>query len=304
MSQKHALYHTGFSGAKLVANGEVSEQNKQRLLSAVGIILNSHKGKIYTGCDLNISQKDMDYLYTMTPYILSSLGSNVNTSTATAFGVYGSIMAAMQYEGAPTPQTILLHGCGKVGTEIAKKLIADGHQVLCFDVNPDAANIHGAHNISGNADWYKVPLDYLVLCSKSGLIDANYARQLACRWIVSSANAPFTSDAVHAVLADKCTQWIPDVVSNAGAVICDSIEFYSPQSYKTLQAEQLYQFVFQAKFNKTQALLQEARRLQLLPYQVLDLFFAMDKCTSFATAQVINQTQWKREDHAHIQQIT
>lgn len=276
MTQKHKIYDTGFSGVKLVANGEINSTNKLKVLNTVAEILNKFKGKIYTGCDLNINNKDMEYLFSITPYVLNGIGSSVNTSTATAYGVYGSLIAVMRHENKTnTSCRFLIHGTGKIGSVIADQLIKQGHTVYTFDANKESANIDGAINISGKSDWYQVSCDYMVLCSKSGVIDTQNAEELNCNWIISSANAPFANEKVNIILKEKKINWIPDVISNAGAVICDSLEFINQKKYQLSDPKKVYQFVYNAKLYKTKKILALSHAYRITPNEALQLFFSI-----------------------------
>jgi glutamate dehydrogenase/leucine dehydrogenase len=278
MTQKHSIYNTGFSGVKLVANGKVTENNKKQLLKKVGEVLNQFKGSIYTGCDLNMNNDDMLYLREITPYILNAIDApQINTSTATAFGVYGALKAVMDKVNKNEKAKYLVHGIGKIGLVIAKELIKSGQNVLTYDINKNNAEIAGATNISDKNDWHEIQCDYLILCSASGLITEENVYKLNCKWIVSSSNSPFAGNKVVELLKRKGISWIPDVVSNAGAVICDSIEFNEPERYKNIDAELMYQCVQKHIYNKTIQLLDLAKQYRLTPMEALDIFLTMVK---------------------------
>lgn len=85
MTHKHSLYNTGFSGGKIVAKVKDNQVSKEKLLSFVGSMLNELNGLMYTGCDLNTTLEDMEYLRKNCPYILASLDSQVDPSIATAY---------------------------------------------------------------------------------------------------------------------------------------------------------------------------------------------------------------------------
>lgn len=278
MTQKHQIYNTGFSGVKLVANGEINSKNKKLLLEHVAQILNGYAGKIYTGCDLNVSDADMDYLYTMTPYVLNGIGSQINTSIATAYGVLGAITAAIEKNKKNTEKKhFLVHGVGKIGSIIAKKLIEDGHYVYTYDVYAHNAEIEGADNISNNKEWFKIPCDYLILCSKSGIITDANVDDLNCHWIISSANSPFSGEGVVEKLGDKKIQWVPDVISNAGAVICDSFEMKQTKQYLTLPSHSMYDCIYRKILTKTRKLLHLSEQYNLSPNNALKIFLSINK---------------------------
>lgn len=59
MSAKHAMYDTGFTGAKLVFDSDVPIQNlcKDTLMNEVATSLGAMNGAVYTGCDMNTTHK-------------------------------------------------------------------------------------------------------------------------------------------------------------------------------------------------------------------------------------------------------
>lgn len=59
MSAKHAMYGTGFTGAKLVFDSDVPIQNlnKDTLMTEVATSLGAMNGAVYTGCDMNTTHK-------------------------------------------------------------------------------------------------------------------------------------------------------------------------------------------------------------------------------------------------------
>ena len=70
MEIKHAVFNTGFSGAKVVADASKLENGvssidqplKHILMEETSEILKSLKGTMFTGCDMNTTLDDMNYL--------------------------------------------------------------------------------------------------------------------------------------------------------------------------------------------------------------------------------------------------
>ena len=109
MTSKHAAYGTGFSGAKLVVNcagertapaarpaprradgptflrppiADPERLDKERLMDVVAQGLNDLQGSVFTGCDLNTDEDDMEYLSDRCPYVLAGLNSPTDTNVA------------------------------------------------------------------------------------------------------------------------------------------------------------------------------------------------------------------------------
>lgn len=59
MSAKHAMYDTGFTGAKLVFDSDVPIKSlcKDTLMNEVATSLGAMNGAVYTGCDMNTTHK-------------------------------------------------------------------------------------------------------------------------------------------------------------------------------------------------------------------------------------------------------
>ena len=248
MHQKHAIYNTGFCGAKIVANGKVNKQNKRLILETLGDFLNNLSGKIYTGCDLNTNLDDMNFLSEKTPYILSGLGTTVDTSSATAYGVFGSIQGAMGVN--LEKYSFLVHGTGKTGSVVSTLLVEAGACVYTYDLLGDKSKIPGCIPVESDK-WSSLPVDCMVLCSASKIISEDIAQNLSCEYIISGANNPFENTTVESILSLKDIKWIPDPISNAGAVISDSIEYYNSDKFHKAKPQDIYEFVRKVVYQKT-----------------------------------------------------
>jgi leucine dehydrogenase len=122
---------TGFSGAKLVVKSDhedLSVIQRKGLMEDVAKALDLLDGSMYTGCDLNTCDIDMDYLTEATgeKYVLAGRNSRVDTNIATASSVIGSILGtvkAMEGSREISNLTFTVQGCGKVGSTVAKELV-------------------------------------------------------------------------------------------------------------------------------------------------------------------------------------
>ena len=124
MTRKHDMFRTGFSGAKVVVNSDhdnLDKVERKELMQNLASALKTFEGGMYTGCDLNTCDTDMDYLVEATDekYVLAGRNSKVDTNVATASSVIGSILGtveAMQGSQDLSDLTFTVQGCGKVGS--------------------------------------------------------------------------------------------------------------------------------------------------------------------------------------------
>jgi leucine dehydrogenase len=181
----------------------------------------------------------MERLAELTPYVLNAVGSSVEPETATAHGVLGAIAAWAG--GSPEGLRVLVHGAGKVGGALARELVAAGATVLTCDRDAAAADIPGCRPV---LDWAAHPVDVLAPCSVSDLIGPPAAERLRCGAVIGSANAVLAEEReTAAVLARRGITFLPTALTNAGAVIVDSVEHYSPAAFRAATPQELYAFV-------------------------------------------------------------
>ncbi|MEM6787263.1 MAG: glutamate dehydrogenase [Myxococcota bacterium] len=244
MCLKHRLHATGFVGAKLVANVSAPVATmKDRIIDVVAGLLEQLNGEVYTGCDMNFDAADAARLAHASPYVLAAVDSPIDASAATGHGVYGSFAGAVAAEaeqGAPNPQSVLVHGVGAVGRTVVERALADGLEVFTVDRVPRRAALDGCTPLDRDA-WWKKDVDAWVLCSGSGVIEPRMVDDLPCRLVVSGANGPFAEGA-ETIAAARATV-VPDVMSNAGAVMVDSIERYNPWSWARAAPTDVYRMV-------------------------------------------------------------
>lgn len=253
MSQKHGVYNTGFSGAKIVVATGSQQFDKEQLIAFVGGVLQDLKGLVYTGCDLNTTLQDMMYLQEFCPYILAALGTEINPGDATAYGVIGSIQSVIHNEFRD--KKFLVHGVGKVGRIVATTLAVLGGTVMTYDIVPEQANLPGCINVSEKSNWWEINCDVLVPCSVGGLITPEIANLLTCKYIIGSANVPLESPTVLETLNTNEIIFVPEAISSAGAVICDSVEFYNSHIFSQIEPNALYTFVQGVVHDKTEQFL-------------------------------------------------
>lgn len=262
MSLKHGLYNTGFSGGKIVVNSPHLPAQQPEVMAAIGELLNRYNGTMFTGCDINTSNQDMDYLRRFTPWILNAMDSpQIDTSIATGYGVWSSIHKVIMLRLSDVAHPLVaIHGMGKVGSEVARQCLQQGCEVVGYDINPRAVFPEGVRRVN-EAQLFELRSHILCIASLSGILTQDNVTQLACGWVVSSANSPFNSQLAEDVLIARGIHYLPDYVSNAGAVICDSIEMAFTERYNQMSQDQVNAYVYSVIGAKTEELLRRATLL-------------------------------------------
>lgn len=271
MSFKHAVYSTGFSGAKLVVHcpGQIPDE-RVPLLQEIAKVLLELQGKVLTGCDMNTDFSDMVKLHKMTKtnnpvhsLVLSGLNSKCDPNVATAFGVVASVQELAKFlKKGNSVLTVLVLGTGKVGSHVGRLLQQlSEFNVIVSDVVPGLAseNIPGALDISGK-DWTSSKFDIFCPCAGSHLIDESIAQKILCRGICGSSNAPITNDETLALLRKRNIIVVPESISSAGAIIEDSVEYYDPFNFKRSSKAHIYGFISSQVAYRTRNFLNRATK--------------------------------------------
>ena len=172
------------------------------------------------------------------------LGGSLGRNSATGDGVAISVREALRSRGInPEGATVAIQGFGKVGYWGALALEKLGMKVVAVsDVNggitgfKDVQSVF-AHNqeydtVAGmkgtepltNLELLHLPVDVLVPAALSDAITEASAPGIKAKIIVEGANAPTTPQG-DAILNDKGTLVVPDILANSGGVIVSYFEW-------------------------------------------------------------------------------
>jgi len=264
MEVKHRVYNTGFAGAKVVVNAKSDAviQDKEKLMELTATFLNDLNGSMYTGCDINSTTMDMDNMAKQCPYVLAGIGNReLNPNEATAHGVLGALqsVADAKYGGLKNTRFVV-HGCGNVGSVVARELVAAGAKVSVCDNSPGrSSTITGATDISeavmalGSNDWSAaLPVhDIFVPCSMSQIITTAVSTNLPATAIVGATNQPFATAEAEAAFASRGHLFVPECITSAGAILADSVEHFAQAEFAAADPSLICDFCNDAVSEKT-----------------------------------------------------
>lgn len=264
MALKHRTYSTGFTGGKIIiALHDQSSIDYSHLMTVLAHSLRELGTPFYTGCDLNISCKEMRHLASLTtlhydlPFgcVLAGFGSKCDPNVSTGIGVAASVRRCAE-SMRPNGEclTILVLGVGKVGSVVSSYLSREVYfNVLVYDVLPGLAKTAApyATDIS-EQDWTTVPHDIFVPCAGSHVVSEDTAKRIKCKVVCGASNLPFASEKALEIISKRKIVFVPEAISSAGAVLQDSIERYSPQNFQKLHPFHIYSFVSHLIYKKTE----------------------------------------------------
>jgi glutamate dehydrogenase (NAD(P)+) len=103
---------------------------------------------------------------------------------------------------------------GGIDANVLQDFISEGGRITDFDggdaIDPD--------------DLIAVPCDVFIPAALGGMIHEGNAHRMECRVMIEGANSP-TTPAADEILGEKGVYTIPDVMANAGGVVCSYFEW-------------------------------------------------------------------------------
>jgi glutamate dehydrogenase (NAD(P)+) len=147
----------------------------------------------------------------------------------------------------PADTTFVVQGYGNVGSWAARIMqqlgckmvgVSDANGAIRGDGGIDANELYKHISEGGDITEYsgdsvdkidpddllEVPCDVFIPAALGGMIHEGNADRIQARMIVEGANSP-TTPAADEILEDKGVYIIPDVMANAGGVVCSYFEW-------------------------------------------------------------------------------
>ena len=225
MSYKAAMAGLAQGGGKMVVRWDDPHGTRsEAFLRAVGRAVDRLGGRYYAAEDVGASQRDMDGIAQVTPYVTGAdpaRGGSGDPSPMTAFGVVCGMRAACDAafgSAALRGRKIVVQGAGHVGAALARLLTDDGAVALVSDIDRERAERVGVRVLAPEA-VFDEECDVLAPCALGGVLTVERAQRLLPRVVCGAANNQLADDAAGDALAQRGVIDAPDFVVNAGGII-------------------------------------------------------------------------------------
>jgi glutamate dehydrogenase (NAD(P)+) len=251
MTLKNALASLPHGGAKAVVVGDphMPAQQKERLIRALACALADARGYIF-GPDMGTDERCM-------AVVRAEIGRAVGLPSeiggipldelgATGFGLAHAAEVASAFCDTPLEGArVAIQGYGSVGRHAARLLAERGAVIVAASdsrgaiVDPQGLDLDALDGLKaagksvtdlgkGNRleldDLIGVDCDVWVPAARPDAIRADNVSRLQARLVVCGANVPVTAEAERK-LHGRGVLCVPDVVANAGGVICAAMEW-------------------------------------------------------------------------------
>jgi leucine dehydrogenase len=228
MTYKAAAAGLDLGGAKAAIIGDPERDKSEELLRAYGRFVESLGGRYITAEDVGTRTRDMDIIRRETRWVTGvspALGGYGEISPATAYALLHGLRAiTLELWGSPelTGRRFAVQGVGKVGYQIARRLVEEGGEVIVADVDPQrvAAAVHdlGVRAVAADS-IHRQPCDVFVPCALGGILNDETIPQLQCSAVGGAANNQLLMPHHAKLLHQVNVLYAPDFVINAGGLI-------------------------------------------------------------------------------------
>lgn len=238
MTYKYAAAGVNLGGGKVVIIGDpsISGNEREALFRSLGRLIDSLGGAYYTGEDVGTTLKDMEFIYSETPYVITLpeyMGGSGFISPATAWGVFLGLKVCVELifgrkdtEGL----RIAVQGVGSVGSSLVEFAVKEGALVTVADINTDRVNEIASKfpvTVVGIDEILDVDCDVFSPCALGGILTPQNIQRLKCRIIAGAANNQLASEECGKLLSERNILYAPDFIINAGGAIYDSDRLFS-----------------------------------------------------------------------------
>jgi glutamate dehydrogenase (NAD(P)+) len=261
MTWKNALAGIPHGGGKsgLVADPHAPQREKQVLFRIFARAIRELAGYI-PGPDMGSDERCMGVVQDQIgravglPRVLG--GIPLDAIGATGYGVSQCARLALPHIGLPLAgATLVIQGFGNVGAHAAQFLVRQGMKLIavsdsggaihdpsglslppllaCKAQSQSVVTLPGAKEIPAE-ELLALPCDLLVPAARPDVIHEGNAGRVRAKVIIEGANIPLT-EAAEGQLHRRGVLVIPDIVANAGGVICAAVEYAGGSERGALQ---------------------------------------------------------------------
>ncbi len=225
MSYKAAVSGLNCGGGKAVIVNTPG-MDRRTLFHLYGQVVQSLRGKFFTGRDVGVTLKDLEEMRKETSFVVDESVEKVgDLNDATALGVFEGMKACLEHTlGTPSFQNlrIALQGVGNVGYALAKRLHSAGARLLVADIQAEKvqAAVKEFHAVPVTPEEIlSLPATVFSPCALGGVIHSSTVEKLRAPIVAGCANNVLKADELGDELHHLGILYAPDFVINAGALI-------------------------------------------------------------------------------------
>lgn len=259
MTLKNAAAGLPHGGAKAGIIGDPHDADKETLIRAFARKIKELTDYI-PGPDMGTDERCMGYIHDEIGRCIGlprALGGiPLDEIGATGYGLCEVAELALPFAGLSfAGATLVVQGFGNVGSHAAKFLAEKGVSLVAacdtsgtiyHEGGLDVDTLIRAKNEKGSVlaypggtklcagEIYRLPCDIFIPAAQPDVITPEMVEQVGAKVILEGANIPIAEEAER-MLHDRGILCIPDLIANAGGVICAAVEYLGGSERQAFQ---------------------------------------------------------------------
>ena len=237
MSYKCVVSGLPYGGGKAVLIGDPSKLKSKALFKSYAQVIGHLNGIFYTGEDVGIEKADVQFMLRHAKFFVGKKDQAGDPSPYAAESVFDLILAAIKMEMPdkdPGEIRVAVKGLGKVGADLAGRLLRRGMKVVGADVNANVVarlkkKFPQMRFVSPTA-IARQAVDIYAPCALGNEFTKNSIKTIKAKIICGSANNQLESSGIATLLQKQGILFVPDYLANAGGLINVADELH-PRGY-------------------------------------------------------------------------
>ena len=273
MSYKNSAAGLPLGGGKAVIIAHPDSKNKNELLRAFSLHVQSLAGRYWTAIDIGVGPEDADIMAAHCDYIFaraSQYESGFNPSSFTALGGFTGIRAAVSHvwgKASLKGMRVAIQGLGATGADLAARLHEAGATLVVTDVKEplvqEVVSKYGATAVAPDA-IHAQDVDIFAPCAMGSILNDQTIPDIKAKVVCGLANNQLTKPQHGALLVEHGITYVPDYVVNAGGMLGASTVIFSKPDRATSEKNIL------GLFDTIGSILDTAKQKQLPTADVAD----------------------------------
>lgn len=238
MSYKCALSGVSHGGGKGVIIGDAKKLKTKKILSAYAQVIDFLHGNFYTGEDVGISEKDVQFMLQTSPYFIGKSELAGDPSPFAALSTFNAMEEAVRIflgDNELRNHIVSIKGVGKVGGTLLEMLSRSGVKLKIADISSYAIK----HNMADVPNLEVIDPEEIAMaevdvyspCALGNEFTVNNWQNVKAKIICGAANNQLTSPDIGDFFFNKGIIYIVDYLANCGGLI-NVVDELEPNGYQ------------------------------------------------------------------------
>lgn len=224
MTYKCAVSGLPFGGGKGVIITDPKSKDFRSTLAEYARVIKRLKGKFYTGEDVGLTEADVQFMLTISPFFVGKTGKAGDPSHYAAESAYICLKSGLKHLKKNIEKaSVAIKGVGKTGAHLLQLMSQHTRDITIADIDENRLDYvkrkYPFVKVASYRNVHTKPVDVYSPCALGNEITERTIDQLAAKMICGTANNQLANPKLAEHLMKRKIMYIPDFMANAGGLI-------------------------------------------------------------------------------------